>query len=218
MAQNLLDGPDEFGGNNGDTLTTYSANWVLLATDGNALFIRGTPGVGATSNSAQELRNGFTWTNDQWAELKIDGTTLADARFLVGVRCTVGDHTTCTGYWGGVHRNMTGGTYEIYKFAGTGDPTQLATSAVSYAVNDVVNFEAVGTTLNLLVNGSLASTVTDATYATGSPAMMLGATNNNRLGGTWKAGSVGAAGRTTKNTRTNPLGVELGMNLWGTLD
>ena len=29
---------------------------------------------------------------------------------------------------------------------------------------------------------------------------------------------VSAAGRTTKNTSTNPLGMELGMNLWGTLD
>ena len=191
MAQNLLDS-DAFGGSNGDALTTYNANWVLLdSASVNPLEIRGTPGVGADSNFGGELRNGQTWTNDQWAELKIDGTTVADLRFLVLVRATAGS-SSYTGYAGGVHRDETGGTYEIYKVSNN-TFTQLQTSAVTYAANDVVNFEAVGTTLNLVVNSSLAATVTDATYATGSPAMILGDNSTNRLAGTWKAGSVGSS-------------------------
>lgn len=200
MAQNLLD-PDTFNGNNADTLTTYSANWVLLATDGNALMIRGTPGVGANSNTGQELRNGFTWTNDHWAELKIDGTTVADTRLLVGVRCTQGDHLTATGYWAGVNRDLTGGTYEIYRFEGTGTYTLLQSGTHTYAANDVVNFQAVGTVLTLQLNGSgteaTYDTSGDATkYSTGSPAMMLGHSSTARLAGTWNAGSVGGGGVT----------------------
>lgn len=196
MAQNLLDS-DSFGGTNGNTLTTYDANWVLLdLTNIDNLDIRGTPGVGGAGASliGGELRNGQTWTNDHWAELKIDGTTVADVRFLVGVRCTQGVSDSMTGYFGGVHRDDTGGDYKIYKFSTTSAYTAIATGTHTYAANDVVNIQAVGTTITLTLNGVTEATASSQTdYATGSPGMILSHSTTARLAGTWNAGSVGTA-------------------------
>lgn len=196
MPQNVLD-TDSFSGVNADALATYNSNWAPLdLTNLPQLAIRGTPGVGGTTAGGIQggnLRNGFTWTTDHWAELTIDATTLADLRFLVCVRCTQGSGNNCTGYAGGAHRDLTGGTYQIYEFTAPSSFTALATAAsASYAVNDVVNLEAVGNELNLRVNGVLVVTTTDSTYSNGSPGLLLGS-QLSRLGGSWRAGSVGNA-------------------------
>lgn len=189
--QTTLD-TDSFGGTNGDQLPTYNANWAIMdLTNVNNAVIRGTPGVGG-ANIAADLRNGFTWTNDQWAELTIDATTKADTRLMVCVRVVQGSGNNMTGYGGGVNLDITGGTYQIYKFSAPGTFTALVTGTHAYALGDVVNLQMVGTTLILLVNTVQEATVVDATYSTGSPGLIVGS-QASRLAGTWKAGSVGAA-------------------------
>lgn len=193
MAQNVLD-TDSFGGSNGTALHTYNSNWVILdATNISEVLIAGTPGIGGPG-ACGDLRNGFTWTNDQWSELKIDGTNLADYAFLVCVRATAGSGNNCTGYAAGAHRDLTGGTYQIYSFTAPGAFTALATGAHSYTQNDVVNLQIVGLILTLTVNG-VTETTYDTTpdgvkYSSGSPALVIGS-QATRLAGSWRAGSVG---------------------------
>lgn len=208
-AQNQLGPTETFGGTNADTLATYDANWVSWDTSRYQARIRGTPGVGSPAGGEVQggnIRNGFTWTNDQWAELKIDGTNVADYRFLVCVRLTQGTANDVTGYCGGVHRDDSGGDYKIYKFTSTDAYTALATGTHTYAANDVVNFQAVGTVLTLQLNGSGTEATYDTSgdmtkYSTGSPGLVLGdSTITKRLGGTWKAGSVGAAASSARRS------------------
>src|SRR5574341_770270 len=72
--QNELD-TDSFNGTNGTALATYNANWNALGSgEINQAAIQGTPGVGNTSGNSGDYRTGQTWTNNQWAELIVDGT------------------------------------------------------------------------------------------------------------------------------------------------
>ena len=199
MAQTLLDGPDSFNGTNGDTLNTYNAKWVDAGGSLPQCKIAGSPGFG-TGGGQNAIRNtGQTWTNNQWAEAKVDGTNLIDSTWGIWMICVrVQGGVDFKAYCGGANYYHDGNnTYRITRYDFSGVRTVLATGTHAMALNDVVNLEIDGTTLTLRVNGSIeAGPVTDSTFATGNPGLHIqyGGTSTNRLGGTWKAGSVTAGG------------------------
>jgi 6-phosphogluconolactonase (cycloisomerase 2 family)/chitodextrinase len=67
----------------------------------------------------------------------------------------------------------------------------LASGSLSYAANDVFNFEANGTTLTLRKNGVSLGSATDGTYAAGAPGLGL-YDSATLLVDNWRGGSAGA--------------------------
>ena len=201
MAQNILD-TDSFGGSNGTVLHTYDANWIAdTITFYNDCSIRGTPGVGGTPACGNH-RIGQTWTNDQFAQLTVDGTTVASNTFVVMVRFTV---TAGNGYTGGAPVQGGSTIYRIGRLDANVFTTLAAESgSTTIQAGDIVNLQVEGTVLTLKVTrgGSDAftpfsyDTAGDATkYSTGNPGMVFQNTDGTvRLAGSWVAGSVGAAG------------------------
>lgn len=192
--QNTLD-TDSFGGTNGNTLDTYSANWTTDGAHLNACTIRGTPGAGGdiSGGICVNARTGQTWTDDQWAELTVDGTNIGDTAWEVCVRIQSDFRDRyCAGQSNGYVGNN---TYRIDKWNSATGRTNLATGTHTLTAGDIVNFQIVGGNLTLLVNSVSEATATDTDYTTGNPGMFLynAGTPTQRLGGTWKAGSVTTA-------------------------
>jgi len=193
MPQTLLD-TDSFGGTNGDTLTTYSANWPVFIS-WNQLAIRGTPGFGTgVAGSQGNRRTGQTWTDDHWAEITLDAVSLADTLFWVGVRA-IDESPSGRGYGGGWDFGPT--VYQIVRFNPDGSKTVLLNDPGSNtrAQSDIINVQVVGTTITLKVTrgGSqlLSISTVETTYPTGgTPLLFANDITTNRLGGTWRAGSV----------------------------
>jgi hypothetical protein len=192
MPQNVLD-TDTFNGTNGNTIETYSAHWI---NGGSAQFnditIRGSPGIGGTSAAA--MNTSQTWTNDQWAEIKVDATNVASNFVAVCVRGVIDGTNHTTMYCGGINNVNFGTDYRIWS-SSSGSNTPLGSaSGQNAAVNDVINFQVVGTTLTLAVNGITLLTTTDSAFTTGNVMVWLSdATSTIRLAGSWRAGSVTAA-------------------------
>jgi hypothetical protein len=193
MGQVVLD-TDTFGGTNGNTLSTYNANWVLQSSGSrNECNIAGTPGV--SGSLAGNYRTGFTWTNDHWAELKV-GATIADFWFQVGVRMQTDD--TASGYLFGMDNASFGTDYRLIRVDSGAETMLGSASGQTLAINDVVNLQIVGTVLTGFVNGIQVLTYDtsgDGTkYSTGKPGLQLyTTTTTTRLGGSWRAGSYGSA-------------------------
>src|SRR5689334_9382567 len=145
MPQNLLDS-DSFGGSNGDLLHTYNTNWDAAGDIFGDNQIRQTPGVGcATSGISASKRSGFTWTDDQWCEMLVDGTTLAAQQWLLMLRLQdSGGHIA--GYAAGRDVTNFADKYVIARVPpNTYSYAQLAiASAATLALGDKVNFQAVG--------------------------------------------------------------------------
>jgi hypothetical protein len=204
MPQTQLDS-DSFNGTNGNSLSTYNANWVQQSTTTYLeATIEGTPGVGTPTGGGLEganYRTGFTWTNDQWAELKADSSQ-PDAtalRFKVGVRMQTDN--TVSGYYASWDLFVNSGKYTIDR-CDNNVSTVLATTTTALAANDVVNLQIVGTVLTLQVNGSTIGTYDTASdgtkYSTGNPGLWLGNnTNSTKMASgspAWRAGSVTSGG------------------------
>jgi len=193
--QNLLD-TDAFNGTNGDTLTTYSANWPLFG-NWNQLGIRGSPPGGfgtGVAGSQGNRRTGQPFTDDHWAEITLD--TLADTALFVGARAT-DEAPAGRGYGGGWDFGPT--VYQIVRFNPDGSKTTLLNDPGSNtsAPSDIINVQVVGTTITLKVTrgGSqlLSISTVEGTYPSGgTPLLFASDATTNRLGGTWRAGSVTA--------------------------
>ena len=192
--QNVLD-TDSFGGTNGTALSTYSANWPVFANWNNGLAILGSPGMGEQGGGVSGNRRlGQTWTNDHWCELTLDGTNLADVLFYIGVRL---QNTSPAGDGYGAGWESDTNLYRIIKINANGTTSVLATSAHTRAAGDVVNFQAVGAIMTLVVTrgGSTLFTLsaTDVAYTTGAPGIpRVWNSTSGRLAGSWRAGSVTA--------------------------
>lgn len=105
-------------------------------------------------------------------------------------------------------------------FDAGGAETTLATTSDTASSGDTIRLEMSGTTLTAKKNGagfSPALTATNAVIASGQPGFMLAcnsATLSNVEADNFSGGDF-VAGRTTKNTRAWPLGMEIGMNRLG---
>lgn len=193
MGQHVLDS-DSFGGVNGDSLSTYNAKWSLADNTGaSEAAIRGTPGIGTAGGGISIDKNtGQPWTDDHWAELKVDGTNVPSNCAAVGVRFTGDGGTAGNGYFAGKNVGDFNDDTRIWKVVNNIPTTLGSPDAHVVTINDILNLEVVGTTLTLRLNGSVLITLSDATFPTGgNPALRLAHSNNtDRLAGTWKAGSV----------------------------
>lgn len=184
---------DTFGGTAATALPSYNANWVLTNMNGtfNNLNIS-TPngGVASSSGPGGNYRTGFTWTNNQWAGITV-GAVPAQTFEEVCVRITAGSGNQPDMYCAGNDAAAQGnGKYEISIWT-NGARTQLVvTASQTMTAGDVVNFNAVGTTLTLKVNGTQILQTTDSTWTTGNPGLIInGSTTTANYANTWLAGS-----------------------------
>lgn len=212
MPQIVLD-TDAFTNADTTSLPAHSANWVQLDTGAanNCTII----GNGVTGILAGNFRTGFTWTNDQWSELVVDATNVADEFFMVGVRLQTDD--TIRGYAAGFHPDSHANTiYRIWRLADNIlTPTQLTVEpgSTTAAVNDIVNLQVAGTLLTLKVTRGGSDAFTPLTYETdgdatkwssGNPGVMLYQAAGLRCGDAWRAGSVSGV-ETTIGGVTSPF-------------
>lgn len=206
--QNVLD-TDTFNGTNGNTLPTYSGNWLTVpGSIWGDLTIQGTPGFGTTSGYNANRNTSQTWTNDQWAEIQIDGTNVPSGahtfdRLQVMLRVST---SASSGYACGVDvPNAANIIYRIIRYDSS-TYTSLAAEpgSTTAGASDVVNCQIVGTVITMKVtNGGTDrftpftyDTVSDGTKYSSGDVGILGAydTSSVRLGGSWRAGSVTADG------------------------
>ena len=108
------------------------------------------------------------------------------------------------------HFDAKAGSNTVMQKDVNGTFTNLQTGLATPAVNDLMYIEAVGTTIKMKINGSQIGTdQTDSALATGSAGLWTYDTTG--IVDDFQGDNLGAAGRTTKNTRSWPLGTEIGM-------
>lgn len=191
-AQTLLD-TDGFSGTNGTVLPTYDTNWTDESVSTDDLTIRGCSGSCGAGGSGANLRVGQTWTNNQWAEITVDASTLSDG--TVGVFVRHQQDTTLSGYFCGFNKGSFGNDYRIIHYENaTG--TTLQFNAQVPALGDVINCEIDGNIIILRVNSAVMDThdITgdgQTDWTTGVPGLVLThSVSTTRTAGTWRAGSI----------------------------
>lgn len=182
---------DTFSGTSATQLHTYNANWVSSVFNAwcNPDVIS-TPNGGVYGNNACDERTGFTWTNDQWAQVTYNAAPSGESLLCVRMTATT---TRPNGYCVGTSPGISGTPYKLYRID-AGVKTTLKTSAQNPVLGDVWNLQVIGSTITFKVNGTVVSALTDSadtTYTTGNPGFMLNdVTAGTKLITTWLAGSA----------------------------
>lgn len=190
---------DSFGGTFTNTLTTYSAAWKVATDSYDNCTIAVTAGVAGGSALGiicSDYNDSQTWTANQWGELKVDGSTVADARWFVCVNLAKVT-AMVNGYCGGAWPDTYDTKYRLFRLDQDVWTPIGSASSVSMTVNDVVNIENNAGAITLVVTGTGATTVgpvTDNTYTTGNPGLVLKHSTGARLAGTFRAGSITSGG------------------------
>lgn len=205
-AQTQLGPTETFTDTDGTVLPTYSANWYHTNCGENIWSqpeIRSN-GVGADGSGGGTSCNGSqTWTNNQWAELTLDGTNAPDGVFgKLFVLLRVQAAADFSAYACGIDPSSIDSKYRIYRYDAN-SPTTLVASTQNAALSDVLNCQVDGTSITMLVNGSpptgcasscVYDTAGDGTkYASGNVGLAVRNGSQVILGDNWKAGSVDAA-------------------------
>jgi len=188
--QTTLD-TDNFTGTAGTALHTYNANWdnasynVQCADGAIATGSNGASG----SFTACDGRTGQTWTNNQFAQATLVVAAVADAAYI-GVRIT-SVATRPDGYYFGVDPGSYNGNYRIIKWTG-GVKAVIHASSIAAVNGDVLNFQIIGSTFQVKINGTVKAefSVTDSTYTTGVPGILISNTSGVKTWSTWTAGSA----------------------------
>lgn len=202
------------------------ANWTIRATssDSGATIVSNQCKDATASGNAVLWYSGAGWTggNDQYAEATIIALQSGND-FGVCARLSGASIGAANGYLAVINSTdaavSLGGTIQcsFYKVS-AGSFTQIGTDfGVTISANDVIRLEVQGTTLRLKVNGVQRGTDTDASIASGNPGLYFAGSSTASIWDAFAAGDFSGGGRTTKNTRSNPLGVEIGMNWQGNL-
>lgn len=153
---------DSFTASNGTELTGYSANWSL----GNALssdFVIDANALRTPLNRNIILFafwNSGSFGNDQYAEAKIVQVGASRTWMGVCVRASAG-----YGYTLGIEP---GGLWYMHKTLNYSVST-IANGTTTLSANDIIRLEVSGTTLTAKRNGSVLTTVTDSSIASGAP-------------------------------------------------
>lgn len=164
---------------------------------------------------------GPTWPNDHYAQAVLTGTPGGTETGIgVAVRCSTASGGS--GYWA-VVRVTTGGNECYISRWLNGSYTNITQRTVSWINGDILRLEVQGTTLRVyrstpLVSGGafvqLGADITDANIASGAAGIAYSSTMATGTLDTWEGGDLAAGGgRTTKNIRSFPLGMALGMGL-----
>lgn len=180
-------------------------------------------------NRADALDLGANWTNstsyDAGAKIRIvsntasvSGSARGPSAYWNADSFTADHYSQCVlGTAPDVGPAVRIATNQSYVISGSNHTLSKVTNGTSFstlqtlpsmAVGDTIKLTVEGSTLKVYKNGSQTGTnQTDATFSTGNPGLWgwTGAMDD------WEGGNMGAAGRTTKNTRAFPLGSEIGM-------
>lgn len=206
---------DAFTGTNGTGIAAYSALWAYvigsaatLQIQTNALACTNT--LGDAQLAAQRTETPFPAAHDsqQTAATPSDNSAVSMGP---AVRCQGGGTQQFVGYYFAGNAS--------YLFTNDGVTwTQLGSAGAACTTNDVLKLAVSGTTYTTTVNGSATGQPgpqTNATFSDGAPGLCgynnAQATSVVRLD-SFSCTDVTAGGRTTKNTRSAPLGVAAGMN------
>lgn len=186
---------DNLTGVAGTLLHTYNANWdnaTYNAQCGDDQIATG--GTGAAANGAGgfcDQRTGATWTNDQFVQATLRNMAPTLHTFVC-LRMTA---TTAlvNGYCFGTDPSDSDNRYRIVSWNAGTISTLHASTTVSATSGDVINFQIKGTAFTVKINGSTVAefSITDTTWTTGNPGIMLGAlASGTSYLDTWSAGSV----------------------------
>ena len=125
--------------------------------------------AGDTGVNAMSSYQGVTLNNDQTASVVI-----ANAVYRVGPAVRCGASGVNTGYW----CRPDGGVCDVYKVvAGAYTPLGTQPSGITWTAGDVLTIRIVGTTLTVYHNGTLISTQTDSSIASGWAGMSADSPN-----------------------------------------
>jgi hypothetical protein len=207
---------DAFTYSDGELESVSGGVWVKLRTGGQTASITSNAlGPGATNFDAPYRYNATYASAALYSQCRVAATVSGVSAFslIINVNTHLDgarDYNICefTDAGGGLANALIGKIVN-------GTFTSLDTvSGFAWAANDVVRFENDGSgNLRALINGTpisgLSATDTDnnAFFGVG----IMPSTNDAGRLDDWEGGDLAAAGRTTKNTRAFPLGVNVGM-------
>ena len=148
---------------------SLGANWTaVIGTNPYDVFSNTARCNGASAENAS-IYTPFTPSNDQWAEATVAAQS-NDAYIGPIVRGSTNNYYI---FYGDPNNRA------IYRLV-SGTATNLASSASGFAINDVLRLEVEGTTLRAYINGSLWTSLTDSSLASGNAG--IGTWSNNNQG------------------------------------
>lgn len=115
---------------------------------------------------------GVTFIADQFSQITLasvpTGGQLYFHYVMVRMNTTAGCYLLTTA------ADVANNIIQLYSISNAGGYTQIGTNITTpanFAANDVMRLEAIGTTLNVVWNGSILRTTTNTTFASGQPAI-----------------------------------------------
>lgn len=193
---------------------TLGANWTDIAGQTSEWSIVSNKAAWVQDGTyCMDIYSGAGWTggNDQYAEMTINTkVTLSDGGPMVRASATGNGYSMIINDTDNVALGNSM-SVTIYKWV-SGTPTQLHNgTATVISAGDVVRLAVQGTTLTGYVNGVSKTTITDATFSTGTPGM-FGSNNGTSSGFTvslFAAGDFsGAGGGVTRGPSFALMGVQ----------
>jgi hypothetical protein len=143
--------------------TGLGANWTFYATNGDFKIVSNQAQVVGSGTNSYDRYTGATFANDQYAQ-----ATMAVNPYNWGIVARMGAAAESYMVRGG---DLISLELRIYLSITGGATSLLASTGITADVGDVIRIECEGTTIRAYKNGVLAGSVTDATYASGSPGM-----------------------------------------------
>jgi hypothetical protein len=218
MSRTLIAGPYTFTGSDSTAIAADTTNWTEQngSSGTNRILsnsLRGALGVPGDNS----WKGAGTFTDDQYAEIKLVGTLSGAADDYVGINLrnnggAYGANTMYRVFWGSFFGAGHSGAqvYKVVNGNNTNVGTQMGTDILFSAVtNDLLSAEAVANggnvDINVYLNGVLQGTRTDtSSVITGGKPGVTGSANLTTVrGDDWTAGNI-----------TAPSGGFLTRNLW----
>lgn len=154
----------------------FGTNWTVTTGDAAWRITSNTARVSNVDSDCSEYYNAGTWPNDQYSKFKLttapDNTIANDIGIGPGCRFSTSART---------YYRSVGGTVQgchVAKFV-AGAITTIASSATDFANGDIIQLEAVGTTIRLLQNSVQITSNTDSAIATGRPGVCFSSSTSS---------------------------------------
>ncbi|MGI0013783.1 MAG: hypothetical protein ACREBU_10125, partial [Nitrososphaera sp.] len=139
--------------------------------------------AGIDGNLKISIRTFEAHTGDQYAKAKIAAFANDGAGNSVGVVVRSNALQTINANLYMAHARTQTPFTRILKFIGSTQTTLASTDAVTWAVNDIIEIQIVGSTISMLKNGTTVLTATDTTLTGGSPGVSTHQTSGAAVGG-----------------------------------
>ena len=183
--------------------SNLGGNWTVQGPSGGVNTFGITSDTCAThdTNLEGDVWTANSFTVNQFSQATILLTPSSSNQASVVVRGGTSDDS---GYYGGFDGINFNTYYRIwYRPIGSGAPISLASTSQTVVANDVVQLQAVGTTITLIVNGATIATATDSHISSGSPGLQgLMPTFPVSVFASWSGGDVVLPGSSISGTIT----------------